>query len=229
MIKNIIFDIDGVIRFQDGSSLVEDVLPANLKKKYKGRFKNITVKEYIDLCDSYADVRAFDRGELDYEQFLQRVWMNADEQKGIIAMNESELEVVRAVFNFRCKKACNKTIAATAKLIDNLHKDGFRLFVLSNTNPFLLDTFKGFVNENLFDGAIFSCEVGIIKPDPDIYTKAVKKWKIKPQESLFVDDQAANLVPFTRMGGYTQLFDTQNAKQSCENIYAYISKINKNK
>ena len=226
MIKNIIFDINGVLRQKHLPTLVEDVLPAKLKKQCAGRFKNLTVDDYVSQCAVYGNINAFDVGAISYEEYLRNILINTDEKNDIVRTNESELEILKAVFNYRLKKSANKQIEATYKLANTLFKEGFNLYVLSNVSPFLLDMFKSFVDDKIFKGKMFSCEVKLAKPDPEIYAKALKKWKIKANESLFIDDNAANLVPFTRAGGYTFLFDKLNPQDCCQKIYEYINKIN---
>lgn len=44
-----------------------------------------------------------------------------------------------------------------------------------------------------FDGAFFSCRLGVAKPDPAFYAAATKGIGVKPDEILFLDDLAANV------------------------------------
>jgi putative hydrolase of the HAD superfamily len=43
-----------------------------------------------------------------------------------------------------------------------------------------------------FEATIFSCAVGIKKPDPRIYNLVLEKLKVKPQECLYIGDGGSN-------------------------------------
>lgn len=47
--------------------------------------------------------------------------------------------------------------------------------------------------EDAFDEIVLSAEVGLAKPDPQIYALAVEKLGIKPEETVLVDDSLENL------------------------------------
>lgn len=44
-----------------------------------------------------------------------------------------------------------------------------------------------------FDHHTWSCELGIAKPDPAIYTYTCEKLDVAPAEALFLDDKAENI------------------------------------
>jgi HAD superfamily hydrolase (TIGR01509 family) len=44
----------------------------------------------------------------------------------------------------------------------------------------------------LFDGGVASCEVGVCKPDPEIYRHLLAKYELDPTETLFTDDSKEN-------------------------------------
>ena len=54
-----------------------------------------------------------------------------------------------------------------------------------------------------FDGIIISYEVGIMKPDPQIYRLALESVGVEPQEAVFVDDFAHNIEGAKRVGMQT--------------------------
>jgi putative hydrolase of the HAD superfamily len=47
--------------------------------------------------------------------------------------------------------------------------------------------------DTLFDGVVISGEVGLRKPDPEIYALAAREIATEPQQCVFVDDIAANV------------------------------------
>lgn len=80
-----------------------------------------------------------------------------------------------------------------ASFIESLKSAGNPLYLLSNTNgihaPFFEATYPVF---GLFDGGIYSHEVGLMKPDPAIYELVRTSLPIDPARTLYVDDAAAN-------------------------------------
>lgn len=57
-----------------------------------------------------------------------------------------------------------------------------------------------------FKDGIFSCDVGMRKPQPKIYDLALEMTKTKPEETIFIDDKESSLAPARDMGLHTVLF-----------------------
>jgi putative hydrolase of the HAD superfamily len=71
----------------------------------------------------------------------------------------------------------------------------FRLFLLSNSNQIhyecYMDRFQkefGFGLGDLFEQLWFSHQIGLVKPDPEIFRYALKDGGLQPEETLFIDD-----------------------------------------
>ena len=60
----------------------------------------------------------------------------------------------------------------------------------------------------LFDHLIFSSEVGLIKPDPAIFLKCLQALRVKPQQTLFIDDRDANVKTAIALGGYAIKYES---------------------
>ena len=75
---------------------------------------------------------------------------------------------------------------------------------LSEWSEFLRNKFG--LND-LVDYCVISGEAKSRKPDEAIYKYAIRKYKIDPHESVFVDDRYKNLVPAEKLGFKTVLFD----------------------
>jgi len=86
------------------------------------------------------------------------------------------------------------------KVLENLKKKNFKLAVLSNGTPALLDRLVQSNNlKDLFED-IFSIEsVKVYKPDAKVYNLPLKKYKIKPQEVTFL---SANTWDVSGSGNY---------------------------
>jgi HAD superfamily hydrolase (TIGR01549 family) len=59
---------------------------------------------------------------------------------------------------------------------------------------------KQYVNYDLFDVIVFSAEEGIKKPDPGIFTRALARSGVEPQEAVFVDDRVPNVAGAEQIG-----------------------------
>lgn len=88
-----------------------------------------------------------------------------------------------------------------------LRADGHRLYVISNTNPVMWEASikDAFAQEGgdihtYFDGVVTSFEAGVCKPDPAIFDLCCSKFGIKPEDTVFFDDSAANCEAASRMG-----------------------------
>lgn len=76
----------------------------------------------------------------------------------------------------------------------------YRIFVLSNTNPphrkrireMFREQFDGDFDA-IFEKTFYSDELGSVKPEATIYERAAREAGVVPAESLFIDDNAANV------------------------------------
>lgn len=79
-------------------------------------------------------------------------------------------------------------------LLAELRGAGFRLYALSNWSSETFPTVRHrFSFLEWFDDIVISGEVGIVKPDSDIYELAKTRFQVDPPVTLFIDDSAANV------------------------------------
>lgn len=85
----------------------------------------------------------------------------------------------------------------------------YRIFVLSNTNPPHRERFREMFRETyggefdaIFEKTFYSDELGTVKPEAEIYMRAAKEAGVVPEESLFIDDNAANVAGARACGWY---------------------------
>jgi putative hydrolase of the HAD superfamily len=79
-----------------------------------------------------------------------------------------------------------------------------RLFALSNTNVLHLDHMRALRSLDFFDGWVASCDVGLRKPDPQIYQVALERSGAAPGEAIYIDDRP-ELVEAGREAGLTAI------------------------
>lgn len=84
----------------------------------------------------------------------------------------------------------------------DLKSRGFTLILFSNTNQMHADYFLEEFAEvfDLFDGHVFSHEVGCAKPDPAIYHHALKKYDLIPEQTYYFDDLPENVSTGLQLG-----------------------------
>nr|QIM10849.1 haloacid dehalogenase [uncultured Muribaculaceae bacterium] len=83
--------------------------------------------------------------------------------------------------------------------IRHLRKRGFKLYVLSNTNPVMFNHWidlafrqEGLSINDYFDGIVTSYQERTCKPDQRIFSALLSRYGLKPEETLLLDDSAAN-------------------------------------
>ena len=94
------------------------------------------------------------------------------------------------------------------RFIKHLHDDlGYKTAILSNTNwmhwNISVEKFfpvDGYRVEDYFDHVFLSCELGMIKPEENIYRHVIETTGVKAEDIIFFDDSARNCEGAKRMG-----------------------------
>jgi len=89
----------------------------------------------------------------------------------------------------------------TVDLLEALHKEGVALYGLTNWPhqvwpphaQLAAEHHASYAFLDLFSDIVVSGQVQMMKPNPDIYEYALKRWGLAPQETLFVDDLGENI------------------------------------
>ena len=83
------------------------------------------------------------------------------------------------------------------ELLTTLRKD-FRTACLSNSNALHWEKFGGF--QGIFDYALSSHRLGVIKPDQSAFLRALEICAVAPAEVYFFDDSLSNIRSAERLG-----------------------------
>lgn len=79
-------------------------------------------------------------------------------------------------------------------MLERLHARGVRLGVLSNAPARCAEVLRGLAWVKRLDAACtFSCDVGMVKPAPEIYAAACRAVGAAPEETVFIDDLQVNI------------------------------------
>lgn len=108
----------------------------------------------------------------------------------------------------RWREIAQPEIPRSVRLLKALKARGMPVFALTNfgARNFPLSVAQ-FPFLNLFDRRYVSGEMGLIKPDPSIYTAVEADCGIAPCRLLFADDRPENIATAVRRGWQTHLFD----------------------
>lgn len=192
VIKNIVFDLGGVIMTLD---------PAEALR----RFKALGLSDAERYLDSYTQSGIFgnlEEGKITAEDFRSK----------LSSLTGHELtfdECKHAWLGYR-KDVPQRNL----DLLKELRAKGYRLILLSNTNPFMMDWAlssefdgKGSSLNDYFDALYLSYRLGIMKPAPDFFRQVLDNENILPEETLFVDDGQRNVEAAGKLGLITMCPD----------------------
>lgn len=65
-----------------------------------------------------------------------------------------------------------------------------------------------------FDSLVFSCDLRVCKPDPEIYRASLDQLSVAPERALFLDDKQYNVEGARAIGMQGVLFDSLEATQA---------------
>ena len=74
------------------------------------------------------------------------------------------------------------------KLLKALRTKDYALGLLSNCSPEVPELWSETPFGTLFDAAVFSASEGLVKPEKEIFTRAVKRLGVTPERCLYVGD-----------------------------------------
>lgn len=193
-IKNIIFDFGGVLvdwkpRYYFKNHFNDD-------EKMEFFLKNIAVDEW-----------------------------NAEQDRGRTTKEGTEILIVKHPYWEKEIRAyydnwttmLKSDIPKNVDVLRKLAATDYELFGLTNwsqeTFPFALENYDFF---ELFEGKIVvSGEEKLIKPDPEIWNLLLRRYNIKAEESVFIDDNAKN-IEVAKTLGFITIHITENTNLEAE-------------
>lgn len=184
MIKNLLFDLGGVIMDIDRMNCVASFKRLGMADPEKFLGEYVQQGPFGDLESGRIDAPAF-----------------REEMRKYLPAGVSDEAIDSAFSDFLIGIPVRRLEA-----LEELRKR-YKVYILSNTNPIM---WNGRIAEEFAkqgkditaytDGAITSFEVKCMKPDPRIFREALEKFGIKAQETVFLDDSKANTDAAARLG-----------------------------
>ena len=184
-IKNIIFDLGGVILNLDYTKTVDE-------------FKKIGLLNFQDLYSQKMQNILFDdfeKGEVSSAEFISSLIdsenLKIKEIDFINAWNAMLLEIPIKKLEF----------------INSLKKD-YKVFLLSNTNEIHIYKFEDDLKKNnmlnqfykCYDKVYYSSRMGKRKPDENCFKQVLEENQLVPQQTLFIDDSIQHIKGAKRVG-----------------------------
>lgn len=79
------------------------------------------------------------------------------------------------------------------KYIKKLKKCGYHIYLLSNCSLQFYDYYQDKSIFQYFDGYYISAEYQLLKPSPEIFEDFLRRFHLRAEECLFIDDMAQNV------------------------------------
>lgn len=176
-INTVIFDVGGVL-IKQNAVMAEDLT-------HELDLDQATLKHIFA-----NQIALFGSGKIDESEF----WQQLTKEYGVRPVDVSENLLGRAFA---------KNLEAHVKimqLVKELAASGFRLVVLSNTIEAHAKELKAAGVYDDFDRLFLSHEVGLRKPDPEIYKYVLNSLNVIPEATLFIDDDTKNVEAAKALG-----------------------------
>lgn len=205
MIKTIIFDMGGVVITLDNEEAGK-------------RFVELGLKNFNELMDPYKQNGIngdLEEGKLSEEEYRHKMSQMLGRKVSFEELKHCWLGYVKDV------------PARKLMTLRNLKKQGYRVVLLSNTNPYMSsftdsEEFSGDGHPigDYFDAMYRSYEVKYMKPDENFFRYVLTQEKALADECLFIDDGPRNCCAASELGIYT--YCPQNGEDWCDKIYNYL-------
>jgi putative hydrolase of the HAD superfamily len=196
MIKNIIFDFGDIFINLD-------------KQGLHNALSNLGIKDWNSTLHTLNE--SFEKGACSEEDFLLGI-QNFVPEKSIEEIKESWCRILADFPLYRLE------------FLENLSQQNYRLFLLSNTDAIHISHFQKTVGEafykrffSAFEKVYFSFEMGLRKPQPEIYTQVLQENNLTASETLFVDDKMENTDSAKKIG--IEVWNLQVGKEDVVHLF----------
>lgn len=197
MIKSIIFDCsDTLLRFEAKADLAEKLKdPEQAEHIHQSIFKSEAWKKY-------------DRGWISAEQLEEEVLPTLPTEDRPIATDY-----------LQSWHTCYSPMPGMTELVQRLKGKGYGLYVLSSYPDRFYQVWERFPIFRLFDGAAASFEAHVSKDSPAFFEYLMKKYHLKAEECLIIDDAGLS-VETARSIGWTgiQFTDAETLEKELKGL-----------
>jgi putative hydrolase of the HAD superfamily len=196
MIKAIIFDFGGVC------------VSESISEIYGGLAKSIGGITGPQLyAESRGDANKLSKGEITMHDFWVAVSKNLNKK-----IDPEKTAKTWLGLHIKYTKVKEDVMDIISSL-----KKRYKVALLSNVIKMYSEQHRKSNRYSMFDPVILSDEVGMRKPEKEIYELTLNKLGMKADECVFIDDKERNIIPAREMGFKTILFkDAEQMKKELE-------------
>ena len=185
MIRNILFDFGGVIIDIDPPSVIYELMKM-------GVTKGLELHQHLSGHDAYVR--------------LEKNELSPDEFRGLIR-SFTGLPLTDAQIDHAWNTIIKDIPEPRMELIKRLRKK-YGVYLLSNTNAIHYDYYNLYIKKNfgferlddVFDRAWYSFQMGLFKPDPEIFRRVLAEGNLVAEETVFIDDNEDNVSAAEKVG-----------------------------
>lgn len=173
----------------------------DIKVVFFDLFFTLVIPKYSDLRNENDVLRItkedWERYSEDHELYVKRATGKEKSPEKIIEsiiekmkinINKFEKKEILKLREERFKKALIDVDAKILDVLSDIKRNGKSICLISNADIIDVMYWSESPLNNLFNDAIFSYEVGYLKPQTEIYKAALKKMNVDPEECIFVGD-----------------------------------------
>jgi len=182
------------------------------------RFIELGMKEFAEKMDPYKQVGLngqLEEGKISEEEYRREVCKKIG--------REVTFEELQHCWLGYMKEIPERNLVT----LRNLKKQGYRVILLSNTNPYVsawvdseVFSADGHPIGDYFDAMYRSYEVKYMKPDENFFRYVLSQEQIMPEECLFIDDGPRNCCAASELGLFT--YCPQNGEDWSDKIYEHL-------
>ncbi len=189
----VVFDFGGVLFRWQPLVLIQQVLPHLAASDEQARDLAGQVFQSFVPGSDWAE---FDRGSLPWDEVRDRITrrtgLAADDVHSLMSAIPPHLEAVQG----------------SVAWLEALAAAGTPLYFLSNMPaPYAEHLQREHAFLRHFADGVFSCHVGQVKPNEDIFHTAQAQFGIDPAQTLFLDDNAHNIAAARALGWQAFMFE----------------------
>ena len=183
-ISTLIFDLGGVIVDLDLPKCIQNFKDLGLEN----------IEQYLSNFGQKDFFMQFEKGQIGIPEFRNEI-------RKLAGIELTDAQIDEAWCSFLTQIPVEKL-----HLLSELKKK-YRLLMLSNTNPLHIETAvavefskTGKTMQDFFDKCYLSYEMGMVKPDVEIFEALLADAQVKAEECLFLDDGKKNIDTAAALG-----------------------------
>lgn len=193
MIRSVVFDLFGTLvpKWDSRSSLETWTRIAGMLEVPAEEFGNQWAESFWDR----------ELGRTTTRDTMVRI---AKSLRGGLA--EDEIDQAHALWGELVRAQVQPRNAAVLETLEELRRRGYRIGLISNCGPDVPGAFRDSALAAIVDHATFSCDIGIAKPDREIYEIHCRELGVEPGRSMFIGDGGSDELAGAARAGLDAIF-----------------------